>query len=257
MKKYCFLIACMVLLFALFSNHSIVSADSSLVLSYALPVAGVNPQNGNIVSVNSDGYSLSNKAYDTNMVGVINENPAISFIASTSAKTYSVASSGIMAVTVSTTNGPIQKGDFITTSSKSGIGMKADISGYVIGSALESYTTSNKNQIGTIPVNVSIRFNVVRGSLVTSLLDIGNIAILVSSQEPTQVFKYFVAGVVVVLSFVIGFISFGRVANTGIEALGRNPLAGRMIQLGIFLNVSITVAIILSGFVIAYLVLRL
>ncbi|HRN96392.1 MAG TPA: hypothetical protein PLD54_03025, partial [Candidatus Levybacteria bacterium] len=77
------------------------------------------------------------------------------------------------------------------------------------------------------------------------------------TEEPTTVFKYFLAGLIMVLAFVIGFFSFGRIANTGIEALGRNPLASRMIQLGIMLNVLITVAIIASGLVMAYFVIRL
>jgi F0F1-type ATP synthase membrane subunit c/vacuolar-type H+-ATPase subunit K len=62
---------------------------------------------------------------------------------------------------------------------------------------------------------------------------------------------------VVILSFILGFISFGRIANTGVEALGRNPLAGKMIQFGIFLNVLITISIVIAGFALAYFVLRL
>ena len=64
------------------------------------------------------------------------------------------------------------------------------------------------------------------------------------------------AGIVVLLSFVLGIFSFGRVANTGVEALGRNPLAGRMIQLGIVVNALITVAIIGAGMFIAYVIVR-
>jgi hypothetical protein len=84
-----------------------------------------------------------------------------------------------------------------------------------------------------------------------------NLTAVATTEEPTVVFKYFLAGMILLLSFVIGFFSFGRIANTGIEALGRNPLAAKIIQLGIMLNVLITVAIIGSGLVMAYFVLRL
>jgi len=55
----------------------------------------------------------------------------------------------------------------------------------------------------------------------------------------------------------LGFVAFGRVAGRGVEALGRNPLAARVIQLGIFLNVFITVAIIAAGILVAILILTI
>ena len=59
----------------------------------------------------------------------------------------------------------------------------------------------------------------------------------------------------VVASFVFGILHFGKMAKSGVEALGRNPLAAKTIQFGILLNVLIAIVIMALGLGIAYLVL--
>ncbi|MGI5826506.1 MAG: hypothetical protein ACOX50_03780 [Patescibacteria group bacterium] len=88
-------------------------------------------------------------------------------------------------------------------------------------------------------------------------MDILKLSSLATYEEPRTVFKYVMAALVVVLSFVLGFLSFGRVASRGIEALGRNLLAGKMIQFGIIVNVAITIAIVASGLGVALFILRM
>jgi F0F1-type ATP synthase membrane subunit c/vacuolar-type H+-ATPase subunit K len=61
----------------------------------------------------------------------------------------------------------------------------------------------------------------------------------------------------VIISFTLGMIYFGRASRTGIEAVGRNPLAKRVIQLTIFLNIVLTIVIVMVGLAIAYLILIL
>jgi F0F1-type ATP synthase membrane subunit c/vacuolar-type H+-ATPase subunit K len=63
--------------------------------------------------------------------------------------------------------------------------------------------------------------------------------------------------IVVLGSMILGFLSFGRAAAKGVEALGRNPAASRIIHLGIIFNVAIVVAIALAGLAVAFLILRL
>ena len=58
-------------------------------------------------------------------------------------------------------------------------------------------------------------------------------------------------------SFVMGFVYFGRVARSGIEAIGRNPLASRIIQFNVILHILISIVIVLVGLAIAYLILIL
>jgi F0F1-type ATP synthase membrane subunit c/vacuolar-type H+-ATPase subunit K len=211
---------------------------------------------GDIVSFTNSGYSLSNKEYDALAIGVVTYNPAVAIVEQTQGA-YAVLSTGNAYINVSGVNGSIKKGDLITTSTIPGIGIKATHSGYVVGTALDNFFPKNKNEVGHIPISLNVHYFASRITAKNNLFDIFNLTTIAAYEEPTVVFKYFVAGVTVITSFIFGFIFFGRAANKGIEALGRNPLAARMIQIGIFLNVIVTVAIIASGLLVAFLVLRL
>lgn len=232
------------------------SFDTSFGVANFLPVEGKDMKDGAIVSSIGGRYKLSSKEYDQQMIGVVSQNAAVVFQLESQNQTP-VLSNGNAFVLVSGANGAIKKGDLITSSGSEGIGMKATKSGYVVGSALEDFNPSNPNEVKKLHVALNIRFNSFKTQVSHSLFDVLNLTAIATTEEPTVVFKYFLAGLIVVLSFVIGFFSFGRIANTGLEALGRNPLAARMIQLGIMLNVLITVAIIATGLIMAYFVLRL
>jgi F0F1-type ATP synthase membrane subunit c/vacuolar-type H+-ATPase subunit K len=52
-------------------------------------------------------------------------------------------------------------------------------------------------------------------------------------------------------------IYFGKASRAGIEAVGRNPLAKRVIQLTVVMNIVLTIVIVLVGLAIAYLILIL
>ncbi len=51
--------------------------------------------------------------------------------------------------------------------------------------------------------------------------------------------------------------TFGRTAAKGVEAMGRNPSASKIISLGIIFNVGIVVVIVLAGLSVAFMILRL
>jgi hypothetical protein len=57
---------------------------------------------------------------------------------------------------VSAINGSIKVGDYITSSSIPGVGMKATTAGQVIGKAMEEYTNTDPNAVGKINVLVSV-----------------------------------------------------------------------------------------------------
>ncbi len=229
--------------------------DTSFGVANYLPLSE-EAKDGDIVTSVQGRYQRSMREYDPQMVGVVSEYAAIVFKIEGSTGTP-VVSNGNAFVSVSGENGAIKNGDPITTSSITGVGMKATKSGYIIGTALEDFNARSTREVKKINVALNIRYNSFQNSASRSLFDILNLTAVATTEEPTVVFKYFLAGMILLLSFVIGFFSFGRIANTGIEALGRNPLAAKIIQLGIMLNVLITVAIIGSGLVMAYFVLRL
>jgi len=245
---------------ALFNFAFTVNAqDASFGIANYFPIKDKGVKGGSIVSFSSTGYFLSKTPYDAMMVGVVTDTPAISLQVEGVSGTYPVLSKGEAYVNVSGEGGAIKKGDPITSSSSPGVGMKADRSGYIIGSALEDFSSQNAKEVKEIAVSLNMRYfsSQKTSTSKAGIFDIFNLSAMATYEQPTVVLKYFIAGILVVFSCVLGFVSFGRIANTGIEALGRNPLAGRMIQIGIFFNVLITIAIILTGFVIAYFVLRL
>lgn len=229
--------------------------DTSFGVAINITVEDKKVKDGDIITFIKGKYFLSKEEYDPYVAGVVSLKPAVVFNIDNEDVTPLI-STGNAHVNVSTVNGDIKKGDSITTSAIPGVGMKSDKSGYVIGSAAEDFSSENPNQVKKILVTVNRHYLALNPKPVNNLFDVFNLTALATYEQPTTVFRYFLAGFIVILSFVFGFISFGRVASRGIEALGRNPLAARMIQFGIFLNVLITIAIIVAGLGIAYVILR-
>ncbi len=193
-------------------------------------------KDGDVISFIDGKYQLSSTAYDSSVFGVINLNAPITISASESGGTPLVTS-GKTFVRVSTVQGEIKKGDYITTSIIPGIGAKADGYGTVIGIALENYTNSDPEKIGLIPVAVDVHaltpFNIFTAS-------------------PQQTLRYLLAFMIAAGSIIIGFTYFGKVARSGVEAVGRNPLAARLIEFSVFINLFLTLGIIAVGTIIAY-----
>ncbi|MFC1515039.1 hypothetical protein ACFL5X_03970 [Candidatus Omnitrophota bacterium] len=112
---------------------------------------------GDIVVLDADSPNSSAKVRKShhrsqaNIVGVVSGAPAILFegssleIAPTPGEFIEglkppVALAGRVPVKVCTENGPINRGDYITTSSRAGVGMKAEIGDPIVGFALEAFS---------------------------------------------------------------------------------------------------------------------
>jgi hypothetical protein len=97
-----------------------------------------------IVSLTGDGVSQvekSGRAYDSRALGVISTKPGLVMgEADGSGKPVIVGLAGRVPVKVTTKNGIIKPGDYITTSDIPGVGMKATEAGRVIGKALTWYS---------------------------------------------------------------------------------------------------------------------
>lgn len=97
---------------------------------------------GDIVSLNGEGVSQVSKStvpYDSHALGIISTKPGLTLgEADGTGKPVIVGLSGRVPVKVSTKNGDIKPGDYITTSDIPGVGMKATEAGRVIGKALTS-----------------------------------------------------------------------------------------------------------------------
>lgn len=214
-----------------------------------------NLQDGMIVCSSKEGYKLCDSQYDVATFGVYSSSPAVVLESTRLPNGKAVVSSGKAYVLVSNGNGEIKMGDFITTSTLAGIGQRADKSGNVLGVAVEDFLNNEPNSTGRILVAVGIRPAIVatsaRGNLVESL----KLGLLAPTLTPLASLRYLLAMLVAMASFILGFIYFGRVAKSGVEAVGRNPMAGKTIQLNVLINLVMTVAIMGGGLFIAYLIL--
>lgn len=231
---------------------------TALGVSVQISIVDEDIKNGDLITFGQDGYKKTRKEYDQNVVGIVTENPAIWISFDVEGDSYTIATSGTVMLNVSAKNGEIKKGDLITTSTEAGVGMKATRSGFVVGNALEDFVSGDPNEVGQIPISLNVHFFYsTKQAINQSLSDILNLSALAFSEQPSAVFRYLIAGLVLLLSVVFAFFSFARIAKNGIEALGRNPLAGKIIQIGIVFNVIITVTIIASGAIVAFIIVRL
>ena len=217
-----------------------------------------NVKDGSILSASEQGGVLSTTPYDSQVLGIVTHSAAI--VINTQEESPNVApviSVGSVYVLVSSKEGPIKKGDQITTSTIPGVGVKATKSGYILGTAAEEYTDPDPKKSGLIVIDVSLHYFNAKPSMAGSLSDIFKIALFSTKDGPSAIFKYVIAAGVLLASIALGFLSFGRTAAKGIEALGRNPAASRIIHMGIIFNVFIVVVIVLSGMTVSFLILRL
>ena len=91
-------------------------------------------------------------------MGIVSTNPGLIMGDDTQpeGKPILLALAGRVPVKVSSENGPIKAGDYLTTSSKPGVAMKATHAGQMIGKAMESYSNDDKTAIGRISTFVNL-----------------------------------------------------------------------------------------------------
>lgn len=212
---------------------------------------------GSVVSQDADGtYALTRKAYDAQVRGIVVNDPAIYVKSDNPRKRYSIIGSGEALVRVSTAEGPIKKGDLLRSSTMPGVLVRAAKSGFVVGIAMEGFSEVNTKSVGTIRATLDIHFAPSVSSIGSALTDIFSLSALATYEQPLIVFKYVIAAIITLSSFIFGFLYFGRIASRGVEALGRNPLASRSIQFGIAMNVLMTFAIIGVGIIVSLFIIQ-
>lgn len=250
-----------IIIFVLFTQTAALAqnaADISAGVAISVSVAGTNVKDGSVVSSSPQGYKLSDSEYDPAIAGVISDSPAVAIKnQNRTPTTHEMISNGNAYVLVSSANGNIGKNDYLTSSSTPGVAQKATLNGFVLGIALEDYSSSNSKETGKILVNVSPHYNATFLATKTNLIDNIRTAIGSPFLSPLTTLRYLLAAIIALLSFILGFVYFGRVVKTSVEALGRNPLAEKSILLSIVFNLFATVIIMGIGLGIAYLILIL
>lgn len=215
------------------TESSAANVGISGVVATRVPVADGELEDGDIVSISGDTYALSRAPYDDAALGVVSADPVV--VVGGSAGGVPVVTSGHAVVRVSTVNGSIKSGDYVTTSAIPGIGMKADSFGKVVGIALANFNAAGHDILGRIPVAVAVQHRGGAGAF-------GISGMLQPALALTIAFT----------TILVGFMYFGRVARGAVDAIGRNPLAARAIELNAAFNFVLTVGMIAIGVVIAY-----
>ena len=253
-KIILFLFISLLILGSAFLSSKMVFAADFSGTGITIQIQDKNVPEGSIISVTDKGYVMSKEEYDNGIYGVTSKTPAVSLEDVDLSNQSNVIYTGETNVIVSTSNGAIKKYDLITSSTKPGVGIKSTKSGFVLGTALENYSGI---QNGKILVNVNPHYNsdVNSTAFKSNIFDILSTARQSAYLSPLEALRYLVAALVAVLAFVLGFAYFGRVAQKGVEAIGRNPLAGKFIEFSVIMNVLLTALIIIVGLAVAYLIL--
>ena len=188
-------------------------------------------QTGDILTKSGDKLVRATKPLDSNLFGVVVENPSVVLNKETTT-TLPVISYGETLVRVNNTSGEIRQGDFITSSSTAGVGQKAIESGYILGKALEDL----EGQEGIIGVFVNIQYRNVEGRPTFGRIFSFLLTSLERPENLPEILRYLFALIVGGGTFFLGFISFVRSLRTGVEAVGRNPMARTSIQVAMLVN---------------------
>lgn len=217
--------------------------------------------------------ALSSEAIDRMHGVIVDANDAPLTVSGEGEKVF-VATGGRYSVLVSSQNGYISQGDYVTISAIHGVGMKAgDREPLVIGKAAGDFndksplvsSTAIKDTaggerevaIGRVPVDVDVSRNpLLKGTEpnLPEFLQKATEAIAGKQVEPTRVYIGLV--VLLITTAISGSLLYGGV-RSGIISMGRNPLSKKLIIRGMVQVIISGLIIFIVGLFAVYLLLKL
>jgi F0F1-type ATP synthase membrane subunit c/vacuolar-type H+-ATPase subunit K len=243
----------LILIYMLFIGSVVFAQNTNISLTLIVQNVPSGPANGLIVVESGGNYQVSTTRSDTKTVGVITENPAITLRKSNNPQSYFVNSSGISLVKASNKSGKITKGDGLTSSDLPGTAVKAEPGEFIVGIALEDFDAPE----GLVRADIRTGYSQNSESFNRSLLSIFRTGTQSLYLSPINSLRYVLAAIIGIASFLFGFSIFSKISGSGIQALGRNPLARKTIEFNIIIEFILNIAIIVFGLVIAYFILAL
>ncbi|TSD02974.1 MAG: hypothetical protein Athens071416_365 [Parcubacteria group bacterium Athens0714_16] len=131
-------------------------------------VEDLSIESGDLVKIKEDQNPLigkyvvekTSKPYDSKIMGTISTEPAMILGEKGKENLRPIALIGRVPIKVSTKNGEILAGDYLTSSDIPGVAMKSTKPGMTIGKALESYSSSSPDEIGKIMVFVNPHWSI-------------------------------------------------------------------------------------------------
>ena len=246
---------CLIFLYVLGSFTTHVSAQISSGIATYVQINDSGVKEGDLIKLTPEGYKKTSVAYESSIFGVITDKPSVSFENTAVENGRPVTSSGKVYVNVTAHNGPIKKGDVLTTSPTAGYAQKATENGYVIGTAAEDFNASKNSDTGKILVVLNITYNSSVAPKTNNIFRLFTLAADAPYLSPLNTLRYVFAAIMVILSFIIAVYFFGKVSTKGVEAIGRNPLASNMIMLSVVMNLFLAGIVIALGVGVAYIIL--
>ena len=227
---------------------------------------------GSIVSL-KDGTSDQVVAADSsnvdNLLGVVvNADGSVLSISIDGTNKAEIATSGTLQLLASDINGSIKKGDQITASPISGVGMKATSNVRVIGIAQGDLDSTNGSKqpytdktgvkkfviIGQIPVQVSVSYFFKEPEKTLIPMAIQNMANALAGRSVSTLPILISAGIFIVTLVVVVSIVFSMIRSS-IISVGRNPMSQSAIYRDIIQLSALVMAILAIGVIAIYLVL--
>lgn len=214
-------------------------------------IIGDTTQSGDIISFDrrSQTFHLTHIPGDKDAFGVVIKDPVL--LLSNGRPGTPIITNGEVSVNVTTKNGPISIGDYISPSSIAGKGARAvDSDPYIIGTALSSFSgnasSTNGVRNGSIRMLFLHRINPLAsaGQNIPQSVEIGKNIIF-------HVIKYILATLVAIGTVYVAFKVSASSMKTGIISIGRNPLAKTSINSMLAINAIMVILISSVGLIAA------
>lgn len=193
-----------------------------------------------------------NKPYDEKIFGVLTATPQV--VLRDGAKSQPVIREGRASINVTTKNGTIKPGDYITTSDFPGRGQKAtELTGYVVGRSLGTFSEKEGRVEAALNIGPTVIFS--KGNILDQL----GLALVKNVQKPEGAalfIRYVTAGLTAILMTLFAFNNFAKNITKGIESVGRNPLARHQIQFIVIINIVLIAAVTLGGLILSLAIIR-
>lgn len=264
-------------------------ALAAAMLAFATPASAQNVpqgyqsdqplQNGMIVRINpKDGAKVQavtqQDAGEIQGVVVSSRETAVSLSNTEAKQEVFVANYGQFDVLVSTQNGVIKTGDYVTVSSLSGVGMKATSKQeFVLGKALKGFDGQSASEgttvlktsegektisLGRVPIEISIAHNPSYNSEkpVAGVPDFLASMAHVVTNGPVSAYRVYVSAGVLLLCAIVGTVILFAGVRTAMTAVGRNPLAKKSITRSLIQVVLIALIVFVIGLIAVYLLLK-
>lgn len=214
----------------------------------------------------NNNVTIADMAHGKKLLGVVVSSSNVSVAIGSSSSQTQVVTSGNTDALITDLNGPIRNGDPITTSPIDGVGMKATSYSVIIGFAEGNIKSGSgtpvtvksdsgvphQATIQSIPVNVDVE-NYTPG-LQGSAQSLQRFANSLAG-KPVSLVRLTMSGLVLVFAALAVFIVLYAGIHNGFVAIGRNPLAKRVINTALLKTIVGAIVIVACSLAFAYLIL--